>query len=625
MKTIFITINLFIGLFYWHEVVYAQESAPKEGSDKDTTTISYYLPKNAFSSIDTIVLDTSLHYSQRYDARSADLDATASTMTIGGPTKDLYFNTLTPTFSIGNQFLAPYFYQAKNMPHFYNVKIPYSELFYTMGSQEENYLKGVIASQVSKRIYYGINFNVESTLGLYTNQRVGNSHANGILSYQSFNKKYKLETEYIHNKFRFGENGGLSNDSYYRDSTQYPRQVLAVNLNTANNTLKSNFFSAKQHYNIGKAATDSTANQFIGKVYLNTSYQRIWRIYQSTGPDTNYYKHIYLDSLGSFDSTTITNFTMDFGVSNFYPSKHQYFIFNIGTKYNYKTYYDGLQTYFFNYYSPHAEVILDFYKVIVDGGATYQIQIPNTQSFTVGSNDFNLFGTLRFPLLKNFNFKVGMKLNLVSPQITAYRYYANNFHWKNTFNKQKQLELNALLNYNGYQIEANIHTISDYVYFDQQIEPQQYTGSFQLFSTKFKKRFNFHRLGSTLMLLYQQSSNDQIIRLPQFIGRSSFYYAFPLFKGALVVHPGIDISYYSAYYGDGYNPSLMQFHLQDKQKLGNQLYADVFVNFKIKRARIFIKYQNVSSHLGNYNYFLVAHYPQQDAVLKFGVSWRFFD
>ena len=45
---------------------------------------------------------------------------------------------------------------------------------------------------------------------------------------------------FIRNKFKFGENGGLTNDFDYEDTTQTDRQILAINLNHATNTVKNN-------------------------------------------------------------------------------------------------------------------------------------------------------------------------------------------------------------------------------------------------------------------------------------------------------------------------------------------------------------------------------------------------
>jgi hypothetical protein len=52
---------------------------------------------------------------------------------------------------------------------------------------------------------------------------------------------------------------------------------------------------------------------------------------------------------------------------------------------------------------------------------------------------------------------------------------------------------------------------------------------------------------------------------------------------------------------------------------------DVFLNVKIQRATLFVKYSHFNAAFMERNYFMVPNYPMQDAAFKFGVNWRFFD
>ncbi len=603
---------------------YAQQNDSIKTYGLDTTHILYHYKSSAFSQIDTIMLDSTLHNFHRYTVRMNEYDMAAGTRYIGGPIKDLYFTGFNPQFTIGEHSLGKYFYESKNMPYYSNVRTPYSEAFFTLASNEENYLKGIIAAQASDRLYYGLNFNVESTIGLMTNSKLKNSHFRGIIAFEALNKRYGYDVEYIYNKMQFGENGGLVDESYY-DSSQYERQVLPVNLTDATNLTKSNYFKFNQHLNIGKAATDSTEHNFRGKIYLNTSFQKKARLYTDNSWDSLYYKNSFLDSLASYDSLASTDFSMDFGVSNFYPEKHQYFTFNFGLKYDYKMYYNGEKEFFFNYASPHADVIFDFYKFILEGGAKYQIKIANQQTFDIGANDLNVYGRLKFPLTKDFNLDAGLRMDFESPDVRTYNIYSNHYMWDNNFNKQKHIEINSHLDIKGYQLEGAIHTLSDFVYFDEDVIPQQFLESFQVITAKFKKEFLIKGVGTQLMVMYQKSSNDNVVRLPELVAKANFFFRFPIFKKALIIHPGFDITYLTAYNGYGYNPALMQFYSHDDKPLQDQLYIDFYINFKIKRARVFVKYQNLGTLFNEYNYFLVRGYPQQDAIFKIGLSWRFID
>jgi hypothetical protein len=605
--------------------IFAQNADSSKQMPADSNRIEFYFPNHPFANRNYFSLDTLLHTFHQYDLRLSAYDMAATTMTTGGPLRDLFFSALSNQFSIGEQNLGEYFYQSANLPLYRNVEVPYSEIFYTLAGQQENYLKGVLASQASKRLYFGMNFNVESTEGLFANQKVSNSHFRGIVAYQTTRNRYGFQAEYIHNKFKFGENGGISFDNLYRDSSQFTREVLPINLDQATNSLKSNYYAFNQYVNIGKSSTDSTTDRFFAKAYLSSYFSKTARMYNDYQWDSGYYQFAYLDSTQSTDSSAITDFKIDFGVSNYFQNHPQYITFDFGIAYYYKMYFDGNQEFYFNYLVPHADISFDFEKLILDGGFNYQLKLNNPQSIAIGSNDMNIFGKISLPLSTVFKWTAGFNLAIQSPSISSFQTYSNHFMWTNHFTKQKQLSLRSDVMINGYFAEVAIHTVNDFLYYDTNSFPQQFTGSFQVITARFKKEFKYKKLGSTVQLMYQKSSNEQVIQLPDLTAKASIYIGFPLFKGALTMHPGVEVTYLNNYFGDAYNPALMQFYLQQSTELDRQFYVDFYINFKIKRARVFVKYQSLNTLFGSDHYFLVPHYPQQDAIIKVGLSWKFFD
>ncbi|MFS6556405.1 putative porin, partial [Parabacteroides distasonis] len=52
---------------------------------------------------------------------------------------------------------------------------------------------------------------------------------------------------------------------------------------------------------------------------------------------------------------------------------------------------------------------------------------------------------------------------------------------------------------------------------------------------------------------------------------------------------------------------------------------DVYANFHLKRTRFFLNYTHANAGSGNRMQFLVPHYAQNNTVLRFGLSWNFFN
>ena len=67
----------------------------------------------------------------------------------------------------------------------------------------------------------------------------------------------------------------------------------------------------------------------------------------------------------------------------------------------------------------------------------------------------------------------------------------------------------------------------------------------------------------------------------------------------------------------------MQENKASRVDIGNYPIVNVYANFHLQHTRFFIMMSHVNSSDGNY--FLTPHYPLNDRILRFGVSWNFFN
>ena len=77
-----------------------------------------------------------------------------------------------------------------------------------------------------------------------------------------------------------------------------------------------------------------------------------------------------------------------------------------------------------------------------------------------------------------------------------------------------------------------------------------------------------------------------------------------------------------------YSPVIGQFYNQnpdDKIEIGAFPIVNVYANLHLKRTRFFIMMYHVNAGSGKSNYFLAPHYPINPRMIKFGLSWNFFD
>jgi hypothetical protein len=88
---------------------------------------------------------------------------------------------------------------------------------------------------------------------------------------------------------------------------------------------------------------------------------------------------------------------------------------------------------------------------------------------------------------------------------------------------------------------------------------------------------------------------------------------------------GIDVRYNTTYVAPSYAPGLGQFYNGPNVTFSSYPVATVFLKATLQRTNFFIMYDYANQGLLSKGYYTVYKYPQQDHLLKFGVSWAFYN
>ncbi len=239
--------------------------------------------------------------------------------------------------------------------------------------------------------------------------------------------------------------------------------------------------------------------------------------------------------------------------------------------------------------------------------------------------DYKLSGTFESPW-----FKAGYLSMLYSPTLVQQRISGNHFRWDNDL---KTISVNQLfgqlnLKYKSLYFEPSvtIMNLANYVYFDQNVSPQQST-PFQIVNLGATLAFHGKVFHAVNQAVFTQTTTDaNVIRMPQWFLNVRWYAEGYLFKKALYMQLGFDAHYKSDYYADAYMPAIGQFHLQDNFLVRGYPVVDVFANARVGRVRIVAKMSHVNQGLvfGD-GYFTTPYYPGQRRTFGFGVIWPLFD
>ena len=156
----------------------------------------------------------------------------------------------------------------------------------------------------------------------------------------------------------------------------------------------------------------------------------------------------------------------------------------------------------------------------------------------------------------------------------------------------------------------------------------QESGNINVMTAQLKQDFRLGILNWENVVTYQHSTNKDALPLPALNIFTNLYLKFKIAR-VLSVELGGDATFFTKYYAPDYVPQLGQFAVQKTEssriELGNYPFVDVYANFHLKRARFFVMMSHVNNASGNKMMFLTPHHPVNGNVLRFGISWNFYN
>ena len=230
-----------------------------------------------------------------------------------------------------------------------------------------------------------------------------------------------------------------------------------------------------------------------------------------------------------------------------------------------------------------------------------------------------------------------------------YRHYHSRHAWwdNNSMSKMLHTRLQGILHYQKTRttLRIGIDEINNYAYFassytvnngnrvNHAITVNQYGGAINLITIALSQDFTLGPLNWESVITYQKSNNKTVVPVPDFNIYSNLYIKFKIAR-VLSCDFGADVRYFTKYFAPDYNPGLGQYTVQtntatngtdSRIEIGNYPVANVYANFHLKHTRFFIMMSHVNAGTGKKNYFFTPHYPLNQRILRFGLSWNFFN
>lgn len=569
----------------------------------------------------------------------------------------LFMPNMRPGFDAGFHSYDIYRFTV-NGTRFYTTTRPYSELAYMIGSSGEQMANMMHTQNRKNNLNFTFEYRFIGSPGVFKNQNTSHNNFRISTYYQSKNKRYGLYLIYINNKTLASDNGGLvSNDELKDYSLSGPTE--------ATTRLGSN------------VSPQSTGSLFNSKVTIGTYYR------ESQFYLRHYFDFGQKDSIVVNDSTTTRLFyprlrlqhSLSYG-SNLYEFHNNKNLVVSSDYQNYFKFYgtDDQDSLLFrdkwkdltNEFSiitfPDKKNVAQFLRLSADlqilrgtftdsssrdytniyASAEYRNRTKNGkwdlealgQLYLAGNfiGDYTAYISLQRELSKKLGtLQVGFQNTNKSPtQLmqgnTAFPVVASG-SYDNT--NLSRLFANVYLPALSARLYGNYYAITNYLYFRDYYTPQQ-SSLFNYLNAGLEKKIQVSRhINWYVEASFQQAIGNAPVHLPLVYTRNRIAFEGNFFKN-LFLSTGVEIRYFTPYKADGYNPLVGQFYYQEDSTLNNRPDIDIYLNFRIKSFKAFVRLENLNTldkdgnNIGFIDHnFSSPYYPQNALWLRLGIWWNF--
>lgn len=603
-------------------------SPTARAAEQDTTPFLFTFaltPERSFPASDTL---PDFDFRMYDPARRKQIDW-GTLGNLGSAARPLLFETRAQRgFDVGEHAFDLYRMQPGELRFYRNTR-SFSEVFFSQGAKQE---QGMLNARFSRTFEGGANFSLDyrtiNHAGQYRYQRAKhNTLVAGI--WLPVGKRYDGFLILSKNIIRQQDNGGIVSDTVFgggqfsgplNAEIRLPEQQALTRI--ADQTLQ-----LTQHLKFAGAKDE-------GKRALRATHTFAWRKdsykfsdgsdTEDLGRDSAFFGVFLVDSRGIRNFIALDRFDNSLTISTFKskvrgrPSD----LLAVGLSHSYfKLRQEPRDSSFSNFFLTG--------DIAITPSERFALKASGALGIISNFGEYQVSGEILLGLGKAGQLRAGLLSQRRPPGLMQQQLFiSKRLLWQNNFEKPVENTLYAAygLPFIGLELSARTHLVSNYLYHDREGIARQAGASLQVAQFIATENISFGSLRLENTVALQQSSRSDIVRLPRWFSKNSFYFSGKIIKKRLSFNAGADFRINSDFQPDAYQPAIWQFHIQDSVSQKSFAWLDLFVSFKIQSFRGFVRYENFLSIWDKEQVFYqTARHPQPFGGLRFGIAWRFLD
>lgn len=595
------------------------------------------------------VIDTTLHIKNYYNQNFIKQDAFGKLFypNVGGVVVDLEYQN-----SPFNPSMLPtgkkYNYYYANEIKYYDVKSPYTEFIYENGVKEGNFLSSTFSHNINKQFNYTFHYRGLISEGRYKHEKAQNNTFVFSSNYKTKSERFKLWWNYAAQNLKNNENGGIK-DIYDFILQDERRKTNIRNIDVNSQTAKSEFDARRielnASYGILKKLNEKDST-FYNPIELKNkfSYEKQKYRYEDSSPNGDLYDTPLITGLDNRNKKSFTDLSntttagflwtdrvkIEAGVklqSLRVFSEEPFIFFKVDEDDNIIYNVNNPKEIKENLFGVVGKVDFDWNEKLKLYGNVEYLQSDNYKSV------YNVDAVLDITPIEGYTLSAGAVIQSKIPSLNAiYNQsffadfnYANKFETENVQNLFAKLKLDKV----NTTVEASLYNLDNKVYLDSDLVYKQLNDNINYFKIKGENHLRFGKINLVSTAQYQKvTKNENIMPLPDFLIRETLYWQGELFNKNAQLQAGINATYFTKYNGLRYIPIINEFAIQDLtniQEIGGYPILDVFINFKVRNMRFYIRGEHINaSFTKEPEYFAAPNVPYRDFKFQLGLKWNIF-
>ena len=569
-----------------------------------------------------VEIDTTMDFFYLYEPNGSIADYKVNTGEFASPAFSLLY---TPKNSDAF-FLSPYeqsLVSTDEIPD-YTAQRPFSELFFSQGLNREQSGRFLHTQNANKYCNVGLLLNFYKTDGEWDNQALKGQHVVPWISY--YGPRFSTTFKFAFNNIKGGENGGIA-----ADSLLHYEKLLRMKHPRANSYVRYQDVKFVQKWNLGRKPKEDSASldllRYKNALGYRMNYNSIRRDYTDNLIDADFYSNILYDSTQTTDTVILKNLT----AAAFLEFQRK--VGKINAVANFAIGSEFISTYCHDYAYKIPESLSNsqYYEGRFSFSLPWNVSIEHNHLYYFEGEDQKSFEVNTY-LAKTFEIKEKeCSISFAEEFSKSYLgdvYYvleSNHNAWRNDFNAENLLNVNANITsqWGGFEADVHYYTMKDYISFDSKGVLQQTNASGNALTAKIQKTTRFWHILMKNGLIYQDISvgNQEY---PTWATYNSLAVQGAFLRKLIHFGLGAEVLYYPAYKVPTYDAALGDFLPQDTYKYGDFPILNVFATLKYKPIKLYVKYNSLYALLKEQNY-PIASYPQTNGTISFGISWLFYN